>query len=244
MGKRIELHRLTMDKNTLAQIPNAALSFLFMSSHAVNEISFFSKLMLMSLNTAKEIEGSADILRECGFIENVIVERNLNSKIVEYYNMVLAYQKKFTRKSFHGFSKSHATMQTFIDSFSNDASYDYAIWLRNQVTNHYLLDHVKDSFDENDKYTMILHEKIGNSKYNLSEELFSRSHFVHKLDSYNDFSVSMIRFSRKVIKVHHKFCSDVIDNYFPNLQPAPISVNIDERLSGGRYEVIMPLFFD
>lgn len=246
------LYRIGFSANDLKSVPEAQAAFMVSSCIAINDITTFLRLFLMALNGRRfQDEKIDDVVSEFALTQALVIQRTLSGKLKEYLHMCRQYQDGCKRRNDEALKPFLDKSKIVCAELKAMPGYELAEWYRDKVTHHYVVNEISGLLkylQEGAEYNLYLHEKDGNSGYLLGERVLlhklgdepGKDDF-ERLDEYQDW---VIYAARVVQTMHHDYCIQFLETFFPKKVAHEFIVEIPENLLGQIENTKAPLFWD
>ncbi len=244
-----DLGELSFSGADLKRVPLVHAGFLVASSFAFNEIGVLLRLVLLALNARKHV-GREPIVQTIAYIETLVAERMLSAKIVEYCKLFDDYLTKVARKEGAQGERLVANHLAAMRSVKTASGYETARWLRDTLTNHYLVSEMEKfigNVPDGQSFTMYLNEKEGNSSYPLGEEVAMMGKLNADGQPLPDLRIwqDWIHAScRTVSATHYSFVIALMEEFFPDKFVRMKRVVVDDLLVGQLATSCTPILWD
>jgi len=247
-----QLYQLDFSGKELRDIPRIHAGFMTASCLAASEITIFLRLLLMATNSNRFSSNIAnDAISAYAFTQALVIERSLSGKLLEYIYMIDQLQNENKKRPDATITQFLENIGDRITQIKSDQSYRLADWYRDHASHHYIVNKISNLVsyvDDQEVYTIYLHEKEGNSGYFLGEHLL-----LHKLSDDKDdnnvdrltkFQDWVLECSQSIMKIHSEYSVLFINTFFDEKNIKELEVDIPNDLLGSLTNTKLPLFWN
>ena len=244
----VDLSSVGFSSADLKRIPSAHAAFLVASSFACNEVNLLQRVFQLALNSRK-LAGREAAVQTTSYSFALILSRQLSAKLVEYHKLVTDYLARATRSEGSSGSRFLGRYAPRVEQFAKSKEFAFAKRLRNKLTNHYVLSEVESLLEgmPTDTFTIWLHEKEGNTFYQLGEEiamigfLSAGGDVKGQLEAWQDW---ILMASRIAVHLHNRVANGILGEYFPEKRATGFRLVVEDQLVGDLQSSALPLFWD
>jgi hypothetical protein len=241
----ISLAKLVFTAAELKGLPKHERAFLASSGIAFNDVNFFLSLCLQALNS----HNNDEISRQYAVARHLICVRNLSARIFEFYNLLVAYQKKLKRGKLPSNPVVDSILTELATALCEHRFFEVMHWHRNNVTSHYLIDDLPElieGFPNDHEFVGFEHQLEGNSLSIFAEDIafFGRmnslSFSADDVSAFIDWLNDLVRHYKKF---RTAFLKNLIRTHFPYRALVAVTANAPPELVRDLHEAALPLFF-
>lgn len=246
------LYRMDFDADELKKLPKVHVAFLVSSCVAITDITTFLRLFLLAIN-APNFKGSKidEVVSDYSLTQALVIQRTLSGKLKEYIYMCEQYQSTCEKRSDDTLHKFRQKTLQKCTQLKCAPEYELVDWYRDKVTHHYIVSHISEltnHMQSGENYSIFMHDRDGNNGYFLGEQILfhklgigSKDEIFAKADGFLNWVITAARI---VQELHHDYCIQFLETFFPNKVAREISIDVPDDMVGKLGATQLPCFWD
>jgi hypothetical protein len=218
--KIFEFGKIELSQEDIAKFAPRHLQFVGQSCLAANDINILLKVILGYF----EMEGPGEVLEQLSSLTRIVIQRQLQSKIFEFIQLVDEYHKICIRRKDKVLGSLLDGIPKCTDVIKGSPCFEFSRLIRNKVTSHYafLEWHAGAKRQKKGhKFRLYMHKINGNTFYPLAEDashlsLFDEAEFGGI--SYDDLFEWMASSTKMLVSMQQEILMKIFLPYIPGFR--------------------------